>query len=146
MHSFSTKVWKNNQPLCCFLFPELTVMHGKALPALLSNHASSHFHTWFAYQYRRDRLAKTNIKLKMSASYEPFPFAAISRDLQYHLICSLHCQTIIESYFPMHLVTAGGHKVYIPQERYIYLYVYPQERIYKAIYNKWSLLSNNNTA
>ena len=126
MHSFSAKVWKKNHPPCCFLFPKLTVMHGKALPVLFSSHASSHFHIWFAYQCRKGGLAKTNIILQIFASYESGPFAAFSRELQYHLICSLHCQTIIEGYFPMPLLTARGDD--------------------KAIYNKLSLLSNNNTA
>lgn len=126
MHTFGTKVWEKNQPPCCLLLPELTVMHAKALLVLFSNHASSHFSIWFAYQCRRGRLAKTNVILQMLVSYEPSPFAAISRELQHHLICSLHCQTIMEGYFPMHLVTAGGDD--------------------KAICNKLSLLSNNNTA
>ena len=125
MHNFSRKVCNNNQPPCCFLFPELTVMHEKALPVLFSNHASSDFPVRCAYQCRRGGLAKTNI-LQMSSSYGPSPFAAMSRELQCHLIFSLHCQTTMKGYFPMHLVTAGGDE--------------------KAIYNKWSLLSNNNIA
>lgn len=121
MRIFSTKVWKNNQPTCSSLFPVLTVVHVKVFPVLFRN-----FCIWFAYQCRRSQLAKTNTVLQMSASYEPSSFAAISRELQYHLIYSLLCQTIMEGYFPMHLVTAGCDD--------------------KAIYNKWSLLSYKNTA
>lgn len=124
MHSFSTKLLKNNQPSCYFLFPEQSRM-GMSFQ-FSSATCLFHFHICFAYHCRRGRLAKTAIVLQMLGSYEPSPLTSISRELHYHQICSLHCQTIMEGCFSMHLLTAEGDD--------------------RAIYDKQSLPSNNNTA